>query len=68
MDEFPRFGQELADAQARLDEVLARCAIRLKAFDGIAAANDNALFPGRRAPSDDSPAATISPDNCEIAG
>ncbi len=45
MDEFPRFGQELADAQAQLDEVLARCAIRLKAFDGVAAANDNALFP-----------------------
>ena len=68
MDEFPRFGQELADAQARLDEVLARCAIRLKAFDGIAAANDNALFPGRCAPSDDSPVATQSPEDCEIAG
>lgn len=68
MDEFPRFGQELADAQAQLDEVLARCAIRLKAFDGIAAANDNALFPGRCAPSDDSPVATQSPEGCEIAG
>ena len=68
MDEFPRFGQELADAQAQLDEVLARCAIRLKAFDGIAAANDNALFPGRCAPSDDSPVATQSPESCEIAG
>ena len=68
MDEFPRFGQELADAQARLDEVLTRCAIRLKAFDGIAAANDNALFPGRSAPADDSISATVSPDGCEIAG
>jgi len=68
MDEFPRFGQELVDAQAQLDEVLARCAIRLKAFDGIAAANDNALFPGRCAPSDDSPVAIQSPEGCEIAG
>lgn len=68
MDEFPRFGQELADAQAQLDDVLARCAIRLKAFDGIAAANDNALFPGKCAPSDDSTVAAVSPDNCESAG
>jgi len=68
MDEFPRIGQELADAQARLDEVLARCAIRLKAFNGIAAANDNALFPGRHAPADDPTVATLSPDGREIAG
>ncbi len=68
MDEFPRIGQELADAQAQLDEVLARCAIRLKAFDGVAAANDNALFPGRSASSNDSTVATASSDNCEIAG
>jgi hypothetical protein len=68
MDEFPRFGQELADAQAQLDDVLARCVIRLKAFDGIAAANDNALFPGKFALSDDSTVATVSPDGCEIAG
>ncbi len=68
MDEFPRFGQELADAQAQLDEVLARCAIRLKAFDGIAAANDNALFPGRSAPSDNSTVATKRSEDCEIAG
>ena len=68
MDEFPRFGQELADAQAQLDDVLARCAIRLKAFDGIAAANDNALFPGKCARSDDSTVASVRPDGCEIAG
>ena len=68
MDEFPRLGQELADAQAQLDDVLARCAIRLKAFDGIAAANDNALFPGKCAPSDASTVAAVSPDGCEIAG
>jgi hypothetical protein len=68
MDEFPRFGQELADAQAQLDEVLARCAIRLKAFDGVAAANDNALFPGRSAQSGNSTVATPSPEGCEIAG
>jgi hypothetical protein len=68
MDEFPRFGQELADAQAQLDEVLARCAIRLKAFDGVAAANDNALFPGRSAQSGNSTVATPSPEDCEIAG
>ena len=53
MNDFPRFGQELADAQARLDEVLSRCAIRLKAFDDIVAANDNALFPGKSAPFDE---------------
>lgn len=68
MDEFSRIGQELADAQAQLDEVLARCAVRLKAFDGIAAANDNALFPGKSAPSVDSTVATQSPESCEIAG
>jgi hypothetical protein len=68
MDEFPRFGQELADAQAQLDEVLARCAIRLKAVDGVAAANDNALFPGRSAQSGNSTVATPSPEGCEIAG
>jgi hypothetical protein len=68
MDEFPRFGQELADAQTRLDEVLARCAIRLKAFDGIEAANDNALFPGKCAPSDDLMPATVSTDGHDMAG
>lgn len=67
MDEFPRCGQELAAAQAQLDEVLTRCAIRLKAFDAIKAANDNALFPGKRAPSDD-PATTPTADDCEAAG
>jgi hypothetical protein len=67
MDEFPRLGQELAAAQAQLDEVLARCAIKLKAFDGIKAANDNALFPGNRAPSDD-PATTPTADDREAAG
>jgi hypothetical protein len=67
MDEFPRFGQELAAAQAQLDEVLARCAIRLKAFDGIRAANDNALFPGKCAASDD-PATTPAADDREAAG
>ncbi len=68
MDEFPLFGQELADAQARLDEVLARCAIRLKAFDGIAAANDNALFPGKCAPVADLMSATVNADGHDMAG
>jgi hypothetical protein len=67
MDEFPRFGQELADAQAELDEVLVRCAFRLKAFNGIKAANDNALFPGRCAPPDISAPAPAAND-CEVAG
>ena len=67
MDEFPRFGRELAVAQAQLEEVLARCAIRLKAFDG-AAANDNALFPGRRAAVDDTLPAAVSADGHDMAG
>jgi hypothetical protein len=68
MDQFAKFGQELADAQAQLDEVLARCAIRLKAFDGIAAANDNALFPGKCAPVNDLMSATVSADAHDMAG
>jgi hypothetical protein len=46
MDDMPPFGQELAEAQAGLEEVLARCAIRLKPFISLPIANDNALFPG----------------------
>ena len=68
MDEFPRFGQELADAQAQLDDVLARCAIRLKAFDSIVAANDNALFPGAAAPSGDSLLREAAARSQELAG
>lgn len=50
MQSFPPFGRELAEAQERLEEVLARCAIRLKPFGGVPGANDNALFSGVRAP------------------
>lgn len=50
MQNFPPFGRELAEAQERLEQVLARCAIRLKPFGGVPGANDNALFPGVRAP------------------
>ena len=46
MHDMPPFGRELAEAQAWLEEVLARCAIRLKPFATLPAANDNALFPG----------------------
>jgi len=52
MRDLPPFGHELAEAQERLDEVLARCAIRLKAFDGARSANDNFLFPGASAPAE----------------
>lgn len=48
MHNLPPFGRELAEAQERLDEVLARCAIRLKPYGGLPGANDNALFPGVR--------------------
>ncbi|HEY7687459.1 MAG TPA: hypothetical protein VH835_02145 [Dongiaceae bacterium] len=51
MHDMPPFGRELAEAQARLEEVLARCAIRLKPFAALPAANDNALFPGVCAPA-----------------
>jgi len=51
MENFPPFGRELAEAQERLDEVLARCAIRLKPYGGMPGANDNALFPGVCAPA-----------------
>jgi len=50
MRDLPPFGQELAEAQQRLDEVLARCAIRLKTLGVVAGANDNFLFPGKSAP------------------
>ena len=53
MQTFPPFGRELAEAQERLDEVLVRCAIRLKPFGGMPGANDNALFPGVCAPAGD---------------
>lgn len=49
MENFPPFGRELAEAQERLEEVLARCAIRLKPFGGVPVANDNTVFPGVRA-------------------
>jgi hypothetical protein len=53
MQNFPPFGRELAEAQERLDEVLARCAIRLKPYGGVPGANDNALFPGVCVPDDE---------------
>lgn len=68
MDEFPRFGQELADAQAQLDKVLARCAIRLQAFNGVAPANDNVLFPGKCAPIDELVPATVNAESHDMAG
>jgi len=55
MRDLPPFGQELAEAQQRIDEVLARCAIRLKIFGAVAGANDNFLFPGKRAPDSGNP-------------
>lgn len=54
MRDLPPLGQELAEAQERLDEVLARCAIRLKAFGGAPSANDNFLFPGKSKSADNS--------------
>lgn len=53
MRERPPLGRELAEAQDRLDEVLARCAIRLSAFSGATTANDNFLFPGKGADESD---------------
>lgn len=67
MNEFPRFGQELADAQAQLDDVLARCAIRLKAFDNVVPANDNLLFPGVSAPASESLSREITARSQELA-
>ena len=66
MRDLPRFGHELAEAQERLDEVLARCAMRLKACGAVAGANDNFPFSGKSAgdngcPSDD--ANTAARDN-----
>ena len=46
MQNLSPFGRELAEAQERLEEVLARCAIRLRPFGGVPGANDNVLFPG----------------------
>lgn len=68
MDKLPQFGQELADAQAQLDDVLARCAIRLKAFDNIVPANDNLLFPGVSAPASESLSREIAARSQELAG
>jgi hypothetical protein len=51
MQNFPPFGRELAEAQERLEEVLARCAIRLRPFGGVPGANDNVVFPGASAPT-----------------
>lgn len=53
MQNFPPFGRELAEAQERLEEVLARCAIRLRLFGGVPGANDNVLFPGACAPGEE---------------
>jgi len=53
MRDIPPFGRELSEAQARLEEVMARCAIRLKPFTLLATANDNALFPGVRTPTEE---------------
>ena len=46
MQDLPPFGRELVKAQEQLEEVLARCAIRLKPYGDVPSANDNALFPG----------------------
>jgi hypothetical protein len=61
MHDLPPFGWELAEAQERLDEVLARCAIRLKVFDGARGANDNLLFPGVSVPAEADGSCSQSP-------
>jgi hypothetical protein len=53
MQDLPPFGRELVEAREQLEQVLARCAIRLKSCGGVPGANDNALFPGVRAPGGD---------------